>query len=130
MKIILPDGWVHPRRYNHAIVAEGRLVFIAGQTPIDQNGQVVATTFIEQARQAMRNLVTVLTAAGGEPKYLTRLVWYVTDMDAYHANAKAFGQAYIEIIGTHLPAMVLAGVTALAQPTVMIEVEGMAVLPH
>jgi enamine deaminase RidA (YjgF/YER057c/UK114 family) len=130
MQIVLPEGWVHPRVYNHGIVADGRLVFVAGQTPIDSQGRVVSDDFIEQARQAMRNLVVVLKAAGAEPRHLTRLIWYVTDVEAYRSRANEFGEAYVEIIGRHLPTMVLAGVTALARPEVMIEVEAMAVSPH
>jgi enamine deaminase RidA (YjgF/YER057c/UK114 family) len=128
MNIILPDGWVHPKRYNHAILAEGRLLFIAGQTPIDATGVVCSDDFIEQARQAMRNLVAVLRAGGAGPDALARLAWYVTDLDAYRANAQAFGRAYLEIIGPHLPTMVMVGVTGLARPEIKIEVEAIAVL--
>lgn len=130
MEIILPEGWTHPKRYNHAIVADGRLVFVAGQIAVDAQGAVVADGFVAQVEQVLRNLVTVLAAAQAKPEHLTRMVWYVTDIDAYRTHAKEIGAAYRSAIGTHLPTMAMVEVGALVYPEVKVEIEAMAVIPH
>ncbi len=63
-----PKGLSDPRpRYTQAIMTKpGRLLFIAGQTASDANGNVVGKGDIEaQATQVMQNIQTVLTEAGG-----------------------------------------------------------------
>lgn len=50
--------------YSQAIKAAG-LVFVSGQGPFDpKTGAVVGTTIQEQTRQALRNVETILKAAG------------------------------------------------------------------
>lgn len=54
-----------PTGFSHAVVAVGsRLVFLAGQTALDGDGEVVGTTLPEQFRTATTNLLTALAAAG------------------------------------------------------------------
>jgi Endoribonuclease L-PSP len=52
--------------YSHAVVANG-FVFVSGQIPVKPGGgptEVVGGTTQEQTRQAMRNVQTILKAAG------------------------------------------------------------------
>ena len=87
------------------------------------------TTFSGKPGQALRNVVTVLRAAGGEPADLVRLTWYVTDKREYADNAAALGAAYREIVGTHYPAMALVQVADLLEDGAKVEIEATAVLP-
>ena len=53
--------------YSHAVVANG-FVFVSGQIPVRPGGgptDIVGDTIQEQARQALRNVETILKAAGG-----------------------------------------------------------------
>lgn len=125
---IEPDGWPRPRGYANGVLAEGRLLAIAGQIGWNARGEL-ATGFLDQARQALRNVVTVLRAAGGEPKHLVRLTWYVTDKHEYRENLAALGAAYREIVGAHYPAMALVVVADLLEDGARVEIEGTAVLP-
>ena len=125
---INPPEWPRPSGYANAILAEGRYLAIAGQIGWGEGGELAAD-FLEQARQALRNVVTVLRAAGGEPAHLVRITWYVTDKAEYRENLRALGASYREIVGDHYPAMTLVQVAALLEDGAKIEIEATAVLP-
>jgi enamine deaminase RidA (YjgF/YER057c/UK114 family) len=126
---IEPEGWPAPRGYANGILAEGRYLAIAGQIGWNERGEL-ADGFLAQARQALRNVVAVLRAAGGEPEHLVRLTWYVTDNAAYRGSLKELGAAYRDIVGTHYPAMTLVEVAALLEGGAKVEIEATAVLPE
>ena len=129
MEILQPPGWAHPRGYANGIVAEGRVVFIAGQ--IGWNDQCLFETddFAGQVRQALANVVAVLAEAGGTPNQIARMTWYITDKHEYRAALREVGQAYRDVIGAHYPAMTLVQVTALLEDRAKVEIEATAVLP-
>ncbi len=129
MKAINPEGWPRPSGYSNGIVAQGRLLFIAGQVGWNERGEFHSDEFLDQAEQAMRNVVAVLRAAGGGPEHLVRLTWYVTDKGEYVAASRALGNAYREIFGAHYPAMTLVQVAALLEFRAKVEIEATAVLP-
>jgi enamine deaminase RidA (YjgF/YER057c/UK114 family) len=107
---ILPEGWSRPRGFAHAVVCGGtRSVRISGQLgKKDGQGEVSASSdFGTQWRYAMENLVTVLKAAGGEPKQIVMLRAYVTDIEAFKSSGAAIGEAWGATLGKHFPAMTL-----------------------
>ncbi len=124
-----PPGWPRPSGYSNGIVAEGRYMAISGQIGWNERNEFVADDFGQQAAQALRNVMAVLRAAGGEPEHLVRLTWYVTDKSEYRANLAALGAAYREIVGAHYPAMALVQVAGLLEEGAKVEVEATAVLP-
>jgi enamine deaminase RidA (YjgF/YER057c/UK114 family) len=130
MQTLQPPGWEPPKGYSNGITADGRLVFVAGQVGTDARMQLVGTGFVEQAGQALKNIVAVLKEGGAGPEHLVRLTWYVTDMPAYLGSLRELGQVYREVIGNHYPAMALVGVTALVFADAKVEIEATAVVPH
>lgn len=126
---INPPGWPRPSGFAHGIVAQGRYLAISGQVGWNERNELVSDDFLEQARQALRNVMTVVAAAGGAAEHLVRLTWYVTDRDEYRKSLQALGAAYREIIGTHYPAMALVQVAALLEEGAKVEIEATAVLP-
>jgi enamine deaminase RidA (YjgF/YER057c/UK114 family) len=126
---INPPGWPRPIGYANGISAQGRYVAISGQIGWNERHELVADDFLQQAAQALRNVVAVLRAAGGEPAHLVRLTWYITDKDEYRQNLRALGAAYREIVGSHYPAMTLVAVAALLEDGAKVEIEATAVLP-
>lgn len=127
---IEPAGWARPSGYANGIAARGRIVAIAGQIGWDPaSGQFHSDDLVEQVRQALANVVAVLRAAGGEPRHLVRLTWYLTDKAAYVAARRAVGAAYRELIGPHYPAMSLVVVAALLEDRARVEIEATAVIP-
>lgn len=126
---INPPGWPRPKGYANGVLAEGRYLAIAGQIGWNERNELVAGGFLAQARQALTNVLAVLSAAGGGPADLVRLTWYVTDKEAYRRNLGELGVAYREIVGAHYPAMALVQVAGLLEEGALIEIEATAVLP-
>lgn len=129
MQIVQPSTWPRPSGYANGIVAEGRLVFVAGQVGWDERGQFQTDDFVAQVRQALQNVVAVLRAAGAQPEHLTRLTWYITDKTVYRASLSAVGRVYREVIGPHYPTMTLVQVAALLEDRAQVEIEATAVVP-
>jgi enamine deaminase RidA (YjgF/YER057c/UK114 family) len=127
-KIVQPAGWPRPRGYSNGVVAEGRLLFIAGQIGWNERNEFSSSDLVQQTAQALRNVVAVIAAAGGNPGDIVRLTWYVTDKRAYDAAATAIGAEYRAIIGDHYPAMTLVEVASLLQDRALVEIEATAVL--
>ena len=129
--LINPDTLGAPSGYSHGVVADahGKLIFIAGQIAWDDKQKIVSADFVEQFDRALSNVVTVLSAAGGKPEHLVRLVIYVTDKVEYRERTREVGERYRKLIGRHFPAMVLVQVAGLLDDAAKIEIEGMAVLP-
>jgi enamine deaminase RidA (YjgF/YER057c/UK114 family) len=126
---INPEGWPRPTGYSNGIVADGSYLAISGQIGWDERNELVGDAFLDQARQALRNVVAVLRAAGGTPEHLVRLTWYVTDKNEYRENLAVLGRAYREIVGSYYPAMALVQVAGLLEEGAKVEIEGTAVLP-
>ncbi len=130
MRILNPDGWPRPKGYSNGVEAEGRLVFVAGQVGWNPESETVESDdFVDQARQALANIVAVLAEAGAGPEHITRMTWYVTDGDEYLASAREVGRAYREVVGAHYPTMTLVVVTALIEARARLEIEATAVVP-
>jgi len=128
---INPDSLGAPSGYSHGLVADahGKLLFIAGQIAWDEKQQIVSADFVEQFDRALANVVTVLSAAGGKPEHIARLVIYVTDKIEYRERTREVGERYRKHLGKHFPAMVLVQVAGLLDDAAKVEIEGMAVLP-
>jgi len=128
---INPDSLGAPSGYSHGLVADaqGKLLFIAGQIAWDQKQKIVSDDFVEQFDRALANVVTVLSAAGGQPEHVVRLVIYVTDKIEYRERTREVGERYRKYLGKHFPAMVLVQVAGLLDDKAKVEIEGMAVLP-
>jgi enamine deaminase RidA (YjgF/YER057c/UK114 family) len=127
--VLQPPGWPRPRGYSNGVVAQGRCVFVAGQVGWNAAGEFETDEFVEQARQALLNVVAVLHEAGAEPRHLVRLTWYVTDRRAYLAASSRVGEAYRSVIGKHYPAMTLVEVRGLLEERALVEIEATAVVP-
>jgi enamine deaminase RidA (YjgF/YER057c/UK114 family) len=126
---VLPEGWPRPKGYANGVVAQGRMLFIAGMIGWDADGVFHSDDFGAQARQALQNVADVLRAAGGSGENIVRMTWYVTDKREYLAAARDVGQAFREIIGSYTIAMTAVEVKALIEDRAKVEIECTAVLP-
>ena len=127
---INPESLGAARGYSNGVLTEsgGRLLFIAGQVAWDQQQQIVSDDLVEQFDHALANVIAVVTAAGGEPDQIARLIIYVTNKDDYRERMKEIGERYRARMGKHFPAMVLVEVASLLEDRAQIEIEGTAVL--
>jgi len=128
MKIINPPGLPPPRGYSNGVVAEGRMLFVAGQIGWNESSRLVGDSFIDQFDQALANVLTVVTAAGGAPKSVSRLTIFITDKGQYLSATEEIGQRYRARMGRHYPAMSLVEVKALLEPGALVEIEATAVI--
>lgn len=128
MPIVNPPSLAPPRGYSHGIVGRGRTLFVAGQIGWNDRSTLVADTFVEQFDQALANLITVVTEAGGVPESVARLTIYVTDKSEYLAARKAVGERYRSRMGSHYPAMTLVEVKSLLEEGAKVEIEATALI--
>ncbi|MCK2242020.1 MULTISPECIES: RidA family protein [unclassified Crossiella] len=129
MERVNPPELARPSGFSHAVVAgAGRTVYLAGQTALDADGQIVGTDVVAQFRQALGNLLTALRAAGGGPDQLATLTIYLTDVEDYKARGKEIGKVWRELAGESYPAMAAIGIARLWDREALVEVQGTAVL--
>jgi len=128
-RILQPEGWATASGYSNGIEARGRLVFVAGQVAFDHTGRLVDGDLASQVERALSNVVSVLACAGAAPGDITRLTWFVTDLDEYRRERARVGEAYRRVMGRHYPAMSLVGVAGLVEPLARVEIEATAVIP-
>ncbi len=126
---INPPELARPSGFSHAVVASGRTVYLAGQTALDSSGAVVGGGIVGQFEQALGNLLVALAAAGGTPDRLVKLTIYIVDMDDYRDHAKEIGTVWRRLVGRTYPATAGIGVSRLWDPTALVELEAVAVLP-
>ena len=126
-RVIQPDRLKDPRpRYSQGIVTEGgRLLFIAGQTAADAEGNVVGKGDPErQAEQVFSNLGAVLEAAGATFDNLVMTTTYLTDI----AYRDAYNKVRLKYYQTTAPTSTLVVVKALGAADFLIEIDGIAVI--
>ena len=129
-ELINPPGLVAPSGFSHAVVAaDGRTVYLAGQTGHRADGTLARETLVEQFDQALANVVGALAAAGGRPEHLVRVHIYVTDAADYRGHLRAIGEAWRRHLGTHYPAVALFEVSGLFDPDARVELVATAVVP-
>jgi enamine deaminase RidA (YjgF/YER057c/UK114 family) len=126
--VLQPSGWPRAKGYSNGIKARGDIVFIAGQVGWDAQGKF-AGGFVEQAKQALHNIVAVLAEGGGKPEHIVRMTWYLRDMAMYKAALPQLGEAYREVIGRHYPVMTAVEISRLDVPAALVEIEATAVVP-
>jgi len=103
----------------------GDLVVLSGQAAVDENGAVVgAGDFDVQAEQVFTNLKRVLATAGSSLSKVVKVTIYLTDMSHF--------PKIVELRSRHFsrpwPADTIVGVTGLALPELMIEIEATALV--
>jgi len=133
----MPKEYINPNRlfpslphgFSQVVIASGKkTVFVSGQTAWDSHKNIVGgDSVLEQARQAFRNLGKAMEAAGGTLQDIVALRIYVIDYQA--ESGTAVGTALREFFSSHNPpASTWIGVSALAAPEFLIEIEATAVL--
>ena len=126
-KVIQPKSLSDPRpRYSQGILADGgKLLFVAGQTASNKDGNVVGKGDIEaQTRQVFDNLRAVLKAAGGTLDNLVMTTTYITGRE----HREGYNRVRQQYYKNHAPTSTLVIISGLAHPDYLIEINGIAVL--
>ena len=125
---INPWTWQDQYGFSQAIEVTGaeRVLYCAGQTSSGSDGETLhGDDMAAQCGQALDNLETVLQQAGMTFANLVRVNYYVTDVDRFLAEAgPVVGE---RLAATVQPSGTLLGVSRLAFPDLLIEIEATAV---
>jgi len=101
-------------------VRKGGFLQVAGQVAFDADSKIVADTVVDQTRQALRNVNTVLAAAGASMDDVIMLRVYLTDTAHFGEMNEAYGEFMSEpfpartTVYVGLPAGLLVEIDALA----------------
>jgi 2-iminobutanoate/2-iminopropanoate deaminase len=84
--------------YNQAIMASGKMLFVAGQIPIDpQTGNLLDTTDVGlQTEQVMRNLAAILKASGSKWDEVVKTTVFLADMNDFGAMNAVYARYFDE----------------------------------
>lgn len=124
---INPWQWQDAAGFSQAWRVDGAqaVVFVSGQAPVSADGQLVgAGDFDAQVRQVFENLRAVLEQAGTGLEAVVKLTVFLTDM----SRLRDYTRIKAEFMTGEHPASTAVGVTALARPEMMVEVEAIAVM--
>jgi enamine deaminase RidA (YjgF/YER057c/UK114 family) len=124
-----PDGLLHNAGFSQVVAAAGRrTIYTAGQVSIDERGNLVgADDLAAQTEQVMRNVGLALAAAGASFADVVKITTYVVNYKPEHRAI--IGKARIPFFAQGTPpASTLVGVSALALPEWLVEIEAVAVV--
>jgi 2-iminobutanoate/2-iminopropanoate deaminase len=123
--VAVPDYPAPHSPYSHAVVANG-LIFVSGQIPVRPGGgptDIVGETMQEQTRQALRNVATILKAAGSSLDRAVKITVLLARPDLY----REMNEAYAEFFPGEKPARTMVRFGADI-PGVLVAVDAVAVL--
>jgi 2-iminobutanoate/2-iminopropanoate deaminase len=109
--------------YSSAVVV-GSLVFVSGQSGRDPQTDYVAPTIEEQTAQVLKNIATILEAAGSSLSHVVRCGVFLTDMREF----KQMNAVYARMFGDHRPARTTVAVSELPGPGLRVEIDAVAVI--
>ena len=109
--------------YSHAVVANG-FVFVSGQIPVRPGGgptEIIGATMQEQTRQALRNVQTILEAAGSSLDRVVKVTVLLARPELYREMNEAYAEFFpgakpartMARFGAEIPG-VLVGIDAIA----------------
>jgi 2-iminobutanoate/2-iminopropanoate deaminase len=114
--------------YSQAIAApaEGEIVFVSGQIPVDPGtGQLVEGDVREQTALVLRHVAAVLAAAGGGLEHVVRTTVYLVDL---RRDFAPMNEIYAAALGAIAPARATVGVAALPLGA-LVEIDAVALIP-
>jgi len=117
-----------PPGYSQVVeVSAGRMIFIAGQTALDRDGNLVGKNdFAAQAAQVFHNLAVALQATGCTAANLVKLTVFLTDMNNLGSYREARNRFFASVTPPAAPAVTLVEVSKLYGADFLIEIEAIA----
>ena len=125
-KVIQPEGWAPPLGYANGMLCADGTLYVGGQVGWNAAQVFESDDFVAQMEQALRNILNIVEAAGGQASDITRLTWFVIDKREYLARQREVGAAYRRVLGRHFPAMSLLIIKDLIEEGALLEIEATA----
>jgi enamine deaminase RidA (YjgF/YER057c/UK114 family) len=113
--------------YTQVIRATGTTqVHVAGIIALNKQGELIGEGDLQaQVRAITENTGHALAAAGAKPADVVRITIYTLDVDRYRAEGH---QEVLKFFDGDLPVSTLIGVTRLADPRYLVEIEMTAII--
>jgi len=125
-KTYVRGTWQKQRAFSPAVIISGpaKTVYVAGHTGQKaDDGRILAGDFEGQCRQTFRNIERTLAEAGARLADVVTMTVFL--IDARHTTKMT--EIRSEIFGKDFPASAAITVTGFADPSIMIEIQGIAV---
>lgn len=124
---IQPEGMYRIPGVSQALVVpSGRIVWFSGVVGMHEDFRTVEPDLVSQTRLALTNIKKIMDAAGVCWNDITHRRILTTKPHEYEAIARVISEVVDEDVP---PTETLMGVTGLARPEFLIEIECIAVLP-
>ncbi len=94
--------------YSQAVVSDG-FVYASGQIPIDPVSGVMPEGIEDQTKMVLKNLISILSAAGVGKNGILKVTVYLTDMNDFGS----MNSIYSETFTAPFPARTCIGVSSL-----------------
>jgi 2-iminobutanoate/2-iminopropanoate deaminase len=112
--------------YSPAVIYEG-LVFVSGQGAVDlKTGELVAPDIESQTEQVLKNIASILEAAGSSLAHVVRCGVFLTDISEF----QKMNAVYARMFGDNRPARTTVQVPALPRPGLRVEIDAVAYIPQ
>lgn len=124
-KVTSPEVPEPPGEIFSQSLVSGNTVHISGQHAGVPGGGVLGDGSVaDQARHSFRRVIALVEAAGGTAADIAKLTIYLTRIE----DRPAIGPVRREFFSDPMPCSTLVGISALAAPDLLIEVDAVAIL--
>jgi 2-iminobutanoate/2-iminopropanoate deaminase len=111
--------------YSPGVIYE-KLVFVSGQGATDPaTGKMAGPDVETQTEQVLKNIATILEAAGSSLNHVLRCGVFLTDIGEF----PRMNSVYARMFGDNRPARTTVQVTALPAPGLKVEIDAVAYIP-
>ena len=107
-------------------MAFGRLIFVSGQGATDPaTGRLAGTDVERQTEQCLKNVQSILEAAGSSLQHVLRCGVFLADIREF----QKMNAVYARMFGDHRPARTTVQVAALPGEGLLVEIDAVAYVP-
>ena len=110
--------------YSQGIMAEGKMIFISGQLPIDSStGKFAGADIESQTEQSLKNIQAILASIGADMSHVVKTTVLLSDIGDFGR----MNDVYSKYFTGNCPARAAFGVAALPKQA-LVEIEAIAVI--
>lgn len=121
----LDPGWAWTKKYNiGAGVKVGDTTYTSGLVALDSDGNVIGEDVYTQSSQVFKNIENLPVVAGATMADVIKINTFLKDMSQYGEFSKACNEAF----STGVPASASYSIPALVLPSLLVEVEAIAII--
>ena len=103
----------------------GNLVFVSGQAGREPGTGTLGADVTAQTEQVLKNIATILEAAGSSLQHVLRCGVFLVDMNEFPKMNEVYARAF----GAHRPARTTVEVSGLPGPGLLVEIDAIAYIP-